>query len=215
MNAVNEDILWGEFMISIKNQSDTVIIVIHEIYGLNQHMENYCEEIGKQGFDVLCPNIIEREAFYYCEGVAAYQHFNTTIGFSKAFNKIKQLLSSVQNKYEKIIVIGFSIGATVAWLCSELSEVDGVIGYYGSRIRDYVQVNPQCPVLLFFPEEEPSFSVDELISKLSKKSIDIHKFKGKHGFCDPYSPNYLEESAQKAMKELESFFQYKIKVDNR
>ncbi|MEH7110202.1 dienelactone hydrolase family protein, partial [Bacillus sp. JJ1764] len=40
-------------MIQFKNRSDTVIILIHEIYGINQHMQSYCELLSKQGFDVI------------------------------------------------------------------------------------------------------------------------------------------------------------------
>lgn len=199
-------------MININNQSSTVIIVIHEIYGLNQHMEKFCKMLGTHGYDVICPNIIERDAFEYSEEEAAYLHFKENIGFAKAFNTVKDILSTIQNKYEKVIIVGFSVGATVAWLCSELPNVNGTVGYYGSRIRDYVDINPQCPILLFFPEEEASFSVDGLISKLSEKPIEIHKLKGQHGFSDPFSSKYQEESAQKAMKEIASFFNRVLKL---
>ncbi|MGE8205624.1 dienelactone hydrolase family protein [Heyndrickxia sp. NPDC080065] len=201
-------------MIVKNNHSDIAILVVHEIYGLNQHMLNFCEILGKQGFDVFCPNMIEREAaFAYSEEKAAYSHFMENIGFNKALNNIRHTLSSIQNKYEKIIIIGFSVGATVAWLCSEISSVNGIVGYYGSRIREYTDITPQCPVLLFFPEEEPTFSVDDLISKLSEKLIDIHKLKGKHGFGDPYSSNYQKESAKKAIEEIIGFINMNI-MDN-
>lgn len=52
-------------------------------------------------------------------------------------------------------------------------------------------------------QEEKSFNVDELISTL--ENIEIHKFKGKHGFSDPYSLQYNEESAQKAFSEMVNF----------
>ena len=47
-------------MLNIQKKSDTVIIVIHEIYGLNQHMQGYCELLSNQGFDVICPDLLER-----------------------------------------------------------------------------------------------------------------------------------------------------------
>ncbi len=128
-----------------------------------------------------------------------------SVGFTDATQKIKSLLSDVKDNYEKICIIGFSIGATIAWFCSEEECVDGIVGYYGSRIRNYVELTPQTPTLLFFPQEEHSFNVDDLISTLNQKNIEVHKFNGKHGFSDPYSPNYNFKSAQKAFNEMMNF----------
>lgn len=194
-------------MLHIQKNSDTVIIVIHEIYGLNQHMQRFCELLSKQGFDVICPDLLERETpFDYSQEEAAYRHFMENVGFTDALHKIKDILSDIKDEYQKIFILGFSAGATVAWLCSEEECVDGIVGYYGSRIRNYAELAPQCPALLFFPLEEPSFNVDELISALEIQNVEIHKFNGKHGFSDPYSSNYHAESAQKAVSKMMNFF---------
>ena len=193
-------------MLQILKKSGNLIIVIHEIYGINQHIKNFCDLLSKQHFDVICPNLIEREhPFDYSEEEIAYLHFMEKVGFSNAVLKIKNLLLGVKNVYQKIYIIGFSVGATVAWLCSEEECLDGVVGYYGSRIRNYKQIVPLCPTILFFPQEEQSFSVDELISNLDKKNIEIHKFFGQHGFSDPYSTKFNEKSSQNAFNEMLNF----------
>ncbi|GAE29537.1 dienelactone hydrolase family protein [Alkalihalobacillus hemicellulosilyticus] len=187
-------------------KSNTVIIVIHEIYGVNQHMKNFCEFLSEQNFDVFCPNLYEPETSfnYFQEGIA-FNHFMENVGFEHALHRIKDVLSNVKNEYKRIYVVGFSVGATIAWLCSEDESVDGVVGYYGSRIRDYVAIIPKSPTMLFFPKEEKSFNVDELISTLDKKNIKIYKFNGQHGFSDPYSSKYHERSAQKACRQMITF----------
>ncbi|GGI10840.1 dienelactone hydrolase family protein [Gottfriedia solisilvae] len=190
----------------IIKKSDKLIILIHEIYGINQHIKNFCDLLSQQGFDVICPNLLEREqAFDYSEEEIAYLNFMENVGFSDATRKIKNLLYDVKNKYQKIYIIGFSVGATVAWLCSEEECLDGVVGYYGSRIRNYIQLVPRCPTILFFPQEEESFSLDELISNLQIKNIEIYKYFGQHGFSDPYSINFNEQSYQKALNKMLNF----------
>jgi dienelactone hydrolase len=193
-------------MIQILNKTDSLVVVIHEIYGINQHMESICEKLSLQGFDVICPNLLEREQpFDYAEERVAYQNFMGNVGFSHAVQKIKDILVTFKNEYEKIYIIGFSVGATVAWLCSEEDYLNGIVGYYGSRIRNYIEVVPLIPTILFFPQEEQSFSVDELISILEKSNIEIHKLNGKHGFSDPYSLNFNAKSAQEAFNKMVSF----------
>lgn len=192
----------------IHTKSDTAIIVIHEIYGINQHMKSFCELLSEQHFDVICPNLLERDTpFDYSQEHLAYHHFMENVGFENALHKIKDVLSDIKNEYKSIYVVGFSVGATVAWLCSEEESIDGVAGYYGSRIRNYVAISPKSPIMLFFPQEEKSFNVDELISTLDKKNIKIYKFSGQHGFSDPYSSKYNEKSAQEAFRQMINFFQ--------
>jgi dienelactone hydrolase len=196
-------------MISIQNDSDTAIIVVHEIYGINKHMDYVCESLSKYDFDVYCPHLFEQnKPFNYLQEEAAYLNFMENVGFANALATINQLLTKIKDEYKKIFIVGFSVGATVAWLCSEEQLVAGIIGYYGSRIRNHLETSPQCPALLFFPQEEKSFHVDELISALDRiNNVEVHKFSGRHGFSDPYSPHYNEESAEKAFHQMMIFLQ--------
>ncbi|PAE24963.1 dienelactone hydrolase family protein [Bacillus sp. 7894-2] len=191
---------------SYDSNANSLILVIHEIYGINQHINSFCELLTKQNFDVICPNLLEREMpFDYSQEEAAYRHFMEHVGFDRAARKVKDLLLDVKDEYETIYIIGFSIGATVAWLCSEEDCVDGVVGYYGSRIRDYLEITPRSPAMLFFPQEEQSFNVDDLVLALEKKKIKADKLTGKHGFCDPYSSRYDAKSEQEAFSKTLDF----------
>ncbi|KQL18230.1 dienelactone hydrolase family protein [Cytobacillus solani] len=193
-------------MLKINNKSDKLIVVVHEIYGINQHMVDLCELLSEENFDIICPDLLEQEIpFDYSQEEKAYQIFMDNVGFSNGLNKIKSILLDIKDEYSKIFIIGFSVGATVAWLCCEEEYVDGIVGYYGSRIRDYVNINPNCPVLLFFPNEEKSFNVNELVSTIDKPNIDARICRGEHGFSDPYSSKYNEELAQNTFRETLSF----------
>ncbi|WP_299089144.1 dienelactone hydrolase family protein [uncultured Metabacillus sp.] len=183
--------------------SSTLVIVLHEIYGLNQFMKETCRLISELGADVVCPNLIDREVpFDYSEVDEAYRHFTENIGFITAMNKVNSIIMDFNANYEKILIVGYSIGATIAWLCSEDEKIDGIIGFYGSRIRNYTEISPKCPTLLFFPEKEHSFQVDELLKKLEKENVQVLKLEGLHGFSDPYSPNYHPASAQNGFDKL-------------
>ncbi len=189
-----------------RKQASIAIIVVHEIYGINQHMKDFCQSLMEYDFDVICPNLLgKKTSFDYAQEEVSYHHFMVNVGFTTASVMITKTISDLKKKYKKIYVIGFSVGATISWLCSENNDIDGIVGYYGSRIRNNMEITPHCPTLLFFPETEKSFHVDELIAALDKKGAETHKFKGKHGFSDPYSINYHKESAQKAFNIMIQF----------
>ncbi|MTI80982.1 MAG: dienelactone hydrolase family protein [Firmicutes bacterium] len=191
-------------MLTYLNNSRTAVIVLHEIYGVNKHIAEACKKIAQNKVDVFCPNILENKPYTYDQEEVAYENFINNVGFTKVLNETTELLKSMRSQYDNICVVGFSVGATVGWLCSENSNLcDAVIGFYGSRIRNYLDVVPKCPVLLLFPSQEKSFEVDPVVESLSKKNnVTVKKLSGKHGFADPYSKNYNVESYQEAYKDV-------------
>jgi dienelactone hydrolase len=121
------------------------------------------------------------------------------IGFDRAFSQVKDVLCKVREDYQTVYVLGYSIGATLAWLGSETGLCDLAIGFYGSRIRDYLLVKPKCPTLLLFPTVEKAFNVEELITDLNKiEHVQVKKITGQHGFADPFSNNYNKQSSSRA-----------------
>lgn len=193
-------------MLRLVNNSDTIIVVLHEIYGINDHIVKVCQELHCSGFDVACPNLLGRDKpFSYNEEAAAYRHFMDNVGFKCAAKLVTDLLMKFRHQYRRILLIGYSVGATTGWLCCKDENIcDGFIGFYGSRIRDYLDIVPKRPVLLFFPEEEKSFNTNELAAKLSYiKNIEVHILEGGHGFADPFSINFnqqLHNAAKAIMK---------------
>lgn len=180
-----------------------VIVLLHEIYGVNAFMISMTQVFKDAGFDVVCPDYIGR-VFAYEDSALAYQSFTEDVGFS-VYHDIDKLIAHLKQEYEQVLLIGFSIGATIAWRCSENPDCDGVIACYGSRIRDYMQVVPQCPVCLLFAEKD-SFPVSEIADRLrAKHSVQIHIYAAEHGFLDSFSPNYDAEQAVYAFHDIQAF----------
>ncbi len=194
-----------------RNHSDVAIIVAHEIYGINRHMAGVCDQLSQHGYDVYCRDLLAREhPFAYEEEAEAYRHFMEKVGFENASSTITSLGRQCKNQYRRVFLVGFNVGATAAWLCdAEAGVCDGIVGYYGSRIRDYTDVEPSVPVLLLYGSEERACDVDSLILSLrQKKNVSIRKLAGQHGFADPHSRHYHEESARRAFAELLRFVRH-------
>lgn len=181
--------------------SDTAIILLHEIYGINQHMIDTVNWYHSLGYSVYCPNMLRLEkAFSYDQRDAAYTYFMNTIGFSVAL-EIARLTESLRSRHSRIHLVGFSIGATIAWLAAASIPCDGIICHYGSRIRDYTTLTPQCCALLIFAEQDDAFPVNQAKERFSKTpGITLTVIKGEHGFCDAYNPAYSPESAKMAQE---------------
>lgn len=193
-------------MLSIYNNSEDLIILIHEIYGINPFILDTANRFALYGYDVVCPNLCGLEQpFDYSEQEAAYRVFFQKTGFNKGVTIVIDLAKQQQRTYNRIFLIGFSVGATTAWLCSESSLFSGVICCYGSRIIDYTDISPSCPALLLFPSHEKSFNVRGFVSSFKKPGVEVHTLEGNHGFADSYSSEYNKSSAQKTFALIDDF----------
>ena len=206
-----------------RNNSDTLIVVLHEIYGINDHIAGVCKGLTDVGYDVICPDLLDdKPAFDYDREEDAYLYFMNFVGLDLSMKRITFLLRQEENAYRQIFLLGYSVGATIAWLCSGdptkdsclsqycscFKNLSGVIGFYGSRIREYPSLTPRCPVLLLFPEKETSFDPYDLCEELSKKeTVEVHILEGNHGFADPYAPKYNEASARQADRITKEFIE--------
>lgn len=193
---------------NIVDKSDYVVIVFHEIYGINDHMLSVCDYYRRNGFNVICPNLLDLDCpFDYTQEKAAYKYFMEKVGFEIASRKATDLITQAKQKYKHVILLGFSIGATIAWLCSGKELIcDGIIGYYGSRIRNYMDIVPNCKTLLIFAAEDEYFNVMKVSKILNENdNIETCLLPGKHGFSNPFYKNYCENSHKKSLEFVDDF----------
>ncbi|MFC9448826.1 dienelactone hydrolase family protein [Bacillus cereus] len=185
------------------------LIAVHEIYGVNDHMYHVIDHFTSSHIDVFCPNLLQsQQAFHYSDEEKAYHHFVTHIGFDDGKRQIEEFITRLSSSYTHIGLIGFSIGATISWLCSNNPKIDFIIGCYGSRIRDYIHMKPTCAALLIFPEKESNFSVPALIKALHQQNnplLEIKQLHGEHGFLNPYTEKYNKHSTSQVYNIIDSF----------
>ncbi|OCS83437.1 methyltransferase domain-containing protein [Caryophanon latum] len=127
----------------------------------------------------------------YEEETIAYTYFTEHIRFERA------------KQYDAIYIVGFSVGATVAWLCSTEQAMTKVVGCYGSRIRQYTHVVPTADTLLLFAANEASFQPEHIQRDLAVHAhVSVQLINAAHGFMDPFSTAYNEREATAAFQHI-------------
>ncbi|MGB3223467.1 MAG: alpha/beta fold hydrolase [Desulforhopalus sp.] len=178
------------------------IIIIHEIYGLTENLRKLATELEKKGFKVILPSLYSDNYSGTIEEYS-YKKYFSEVGFEKSIRSIDRIIE--ENSKDNIFIIGFSIGATLAWIKSADNRVKGIIGFYGSRIRNYVRITPCIPTRLFFCDEE-SFDVENLMVELKKKqNTEVTKIPGTHGFYSKsvFNSKLVQETNKRITEELE------------
>lgn len=184
------------------------IFILHEIYGVNDFIKLQAETFSNVNTTVECISLyLESKTFPYEQEQDAYEYFINEVGFDAPVEKLTEKILEASAHYDEIMLIGFSVGATLAWRLSTL-PLQGIVCVYGSRIRQYMDIIPSCPTLVILPSHEKNFNVHELKQTLDAlPSVHTRQYPGKHGFMDYNHSNYCDESYSQAHAEISQFFE--------
>ncbi|MGE7914906.1 dienelactone hydrolase family protein [Lysinibacillus xylanilyticus] len=183
------------------------IFILHEIYGVNDFIKKQAATYSTASTTVECISLYsENTVFTYKQEQESYEYFINEVGFDAPLKKLSNKLLEASTNYDEVLLLGFSVGATLAWRLSTL-PLQGIVCVYGSRIRQYLDVIPSCPTLVILPSHEKSFDVLELKKTLDTlPAVHTKQYNGQHGFMDYYNPNYCHESYLQAQAEISQFF---------
>lgn len=167
----------------------TFIMVASDVFGRTQEFENIC---ASTGYDFIIPaDPYGFREMNFPDEAAAYSYFMENVGLETYSVILKSIVDSLGGD---ISVAGFSIGATAAWNISADVQMKNLVCFYGSRIRNAMEIIPNCPTKLILPCREKSYDVDEFINKMSgKKNVECIRTEYEHGFMNRLSSGFSEK----------------------
>lgn len=181
--------------------SPPVLLIVTDVFGNTPAIASFARQ-----FPVSCliASPFSGEKTQYPAETLAYHAFIAEGGVGAYAEHLAQLIEANQSSLR--YAIGFSAGASALWLNSTnpaMASLQQTILFYGSRIRDYRDVQPVCPTRLIFAEQEAAFEPAELVADLRQRNHDAELVKGsKHGFMNPYSAGFCLKTQERFMKEL-------------
>jgi dienelactone hydrolase len=186
---------------------ETAIVVAHEIYGVNSHIDGVAAMLRTHSCDVFTPSLLPDGIVYSrAEEALAYRRFTQNPGLERMAQALSRGIEALRPRYRRVLAIGFSVGATSTWLASATAPLDAAVCFYGSRIRDHLEVRPAAPCLLLFAEQEPAFSASEVAQQLRhRQGVTVETYPCSHGFSDPAGPAYSPEHARRAWEQTTRF----------
>ncbi len=175
------------------------IILVSDIFGRAAAFKKIAATLGA---DILIDPYSGFDQQFTCED-QAYEYFSQHVGLDAYTAEVAKAIKTVQ---QISLIIGFSIGASAIWRLSDklfASNIERAICYYGSQIRNFIDIQPNIEIQLIFPYEEAHFDVAELQSKLvNKANIKITKANYLHGFMNEHSDNFNQTAYQTQLKFL-------------
>ncbi len=170
-----------------------VVVIVHEVRGVTENLVRLASFLTSEGFAVVLPSLYS-DGFVGSDEHASYRKFYSEVGIERALMAIGDIIE--EHVGAKISLLGFSVGATVAWLLSGNGKIDSAIGFYGSRIRNHLDIQPSADVDLYFCREK-GFDVEETIGTLNaKRNVSAALIPGEHGFysTSPFASPEIERA---------------------
>ena len=197
------------------------IIVIQEIFGINQELRDKCDALAAQGYVAIAPDLFWRiePGIELVDSVEeqlqrAFDLFGQ-FDVEQGVNDLKTTLGTAR-KHEavngKVGCVGYCLGGKLAYMMATQSDIDASVGYYGVAIETMLEdaQNIQNSLLLHIAEEDefvPPEAQAQIKSALADHpQVEIHSYAGmQHAFARGQGMHYDETAATLANERTAGF----------
>jgi carboxymethylenebutenolidase len=173
------------------------LVLLQEIFGVNEHIRALAEQYALDGFVVLAPDVFWRQQRRIELG---YEGADRQRGISMAgalkpaelLADLKASVASLRARPEvgggKVGAIGYCMGGRLAYLAAATAGIDAAVAYYGGGIHDQLDRAAAigCPVQFHYAERDdhiPLTAVEKVRAAMSGRAAELHVYPGSmHGF---------------------------------
>jgi carboxymethylenebutenolidase len=195
------------------------IVVIQEIFGVNQHIRAVCDRLATEGYAAIAPAVFDRqhpnfECGYSPDEIANARKFVANPDWGAMLRDVQAAIDEAK-KSGPAAIIGFCLGGSVAFLAAcKLNGLSAAIGYYGGQIAKNADEKPKVPTQLHFGEKDAGIPMSdvELIKEKRGGDCEIYVYPGaEHGFhCDERG-SFNDAAAKLAWQRSMAFLQKNLK----
>lgn len=193
------------------------VVVLQEVFGVNEHVRSVTERVAACGFRALAPSLfdpVEREVElgYDEAGLARGRELAAGVGFERALAIVDAAARRLSDGGGKVGVVGFCWGGSLAFLANTRLGLPAV-SYYGARTMPFLEERLRAPMLFQFGADDPSTPPEDVAAhRAHHPDADIHVYPGAgHAFNrDVDASHYREDAARLAWQRTCAFFEHRL-----
>ena len=205
------------------NPKAPAIVVLQEIFGVNQVMRDICDDLAAQGYLAVCPDlfwriepgvdITDQSEAEWKKAFELYNAFDIDAGVKDIAATIDHV-RALPEVNGKVGAVGFCLGGLLAYLTATRTDADASVAYYGVGIEKHlVESEKQAHPLLMHIAEEDQFVPKEaqalILAQLKNHpQVEIFTYPGRdHAFARQGGEHYDAADAKLAGDRTLAFFQ--------
>lgn len=202
------------------------VVVIQEIFGVNQVMRDITDGLAAQGYLAICPDLfwriepgIDITDKTEAEWKRAFELFNA-FDVDQGVKDIQATIKTARTDAQasgKVGAVGFCLGGLLAFLTATRTDADAAVSYYGVGLENRVAEAETLthPLMLHIAEEDqfvPKAAQETIVAAMrNHPQIEIHTYPGRdHAFAREGGEHYHAADAQMAGRRTLQFFQRTI-----
>ena len=143
------------------------VIVIQEIFGLDQYVREDVARWAARGFEVLAPSMFDRgekgfTALHDEAGFARGRELAVANGPDNAIGDIQACIDFLKDR-GPVFIVGYCYGGTMAWLAAARTEgLAAAASYYGGQVAGMAKFDLKAPVIVHLGARDPHIPADEV-----------------------------------------------------
>ncbi|MEC9347602.1 MAG: dienelactone hydrolase family protein [Pseudomonadota bacterium] len=202
------------------------IVVIQEIFGVNEFVRATADWLAGEGFVALAPDLFwriepgiqltDKTEAHWARAFECYKAFDVARGVEDIQATITTL-RGIQGCTGKVGATGYCLGGLLAYLTATRTDADAAVGYYGVGIEGMLDEakNISKPLILHIACED-GFVNKEAQAAVHKgldgnPNVTIHDYAGQdHAFARMGGEHYDKASADLANSRTLSLFRAKL-----
>ena len=204
------------YYLEAKEESNQYLFVIHEWWGLNDHIKREAENLHKD-----LDNVHVMALDVYDGKIATNRQQAQQYMQSVSTDRAKAIINgAIQHagKDAEIATIGWCFGGGWSLQSTILADEQaiGCVMYYGMPVQEMAQINKiETDVLGIFAEHDGYITpevVEEFEEKMKEadKNITVHMYEADHGFANPSGARYDEDAARDAYDKMLAFLKERL-----
>ena len=208
-----------------------VILVVSEIFGVHEHIQDVCRRLAKLGYCAIAPELFARQ------------------GDPRQYSSIPDILAKITSKTpdaqvmsdldatvawaaskgantDRLAITGFCWGGRITWLyCAHNPQVKAGVAWYGRLVGDVNEFTPRHPINIAADLKAPVLglyggldtgipleTVEKMEMALKEGSkaarlSQIHVYdNAPHAFHADYRPSFTKDAAEDGWKRMQAWF---------
>ncbi len=205
-----------------------VIVVIHEIFAVHEHIKDICRRLAKLGYYAIAPDLFARfgDATKVTDFKILINDFAAKVTDDQAMADVDAAVSFAKadgGDTARLGITGFCWGGRITWLYAEHNPaLKAAVAWYGKVAGDATPNQPKsvielakdlkAPVLGLYGAADtgiPVSTLDELknVATLAGKTVEFVVYPDTpHAFFADYRQSYTEAAAKNGWNRMKDWF---------
>ena len=212
----------------LKGQNFPVVLVIQEIFGVHEHIQDVCRRFAKLGYLAIAPELFVRQGDV--SKLTSIDEIRPIVAkvpdaqvLSDLDSTVNWAVKSAKGNAARLGITGFCWGGRITWLyAAHNPKVKAGVAWYGRLVGNATEITPKhpvdiastltVPVLGLYGGKDTGIPLDtveqmrtRLKSSSSKSEIIVYP-EAPHAFFADYRPSYREKEAVDGWRRLRKWF---------